>query len=144
NLIENEKQLVGLQTEKSIIETNVEKRKFERDELTLTLEEQQRDYNEIAKELALNEERLNYLHKGREERIKLLSDRKKENQELIDDITERGERFTFFSKELEQLSDKFKNKESLEENLEILNDSVSGISDNIENLKEEIDGLEKE
>ncbi|MBF0312298.1 MAG: chromosome segregation protein SMC [Oligoflexia bacterium] len=148
---EKNQQLEQARGERSIIETKNETRKFERDELNLALEEQQREYNQAAKELALSEERLNYLHKSREDKAKLLIEKSREGQELREEEKEREQKFKIFTAELAKLDERAQGREEMEKEVEHLsyvveelNDKISERSDEIKSLKSEVESKKSE
>lgn len=115
-------------TRKNVIEIGLEEERFRKDEETAKIEELQKEYNVISKELAASEERLVYLCKTQSEKEKLIETREGEIATVNLELTGRLEKLEVLVAELESWE-----KKGEEEN------DFALLEERVEHLKEELD-----
>ena len=113
---------------KSVIEIGLEEERFRKDEETEKIDDLQKEYNVISKELAAAEERLVYLCKTQTEKEKLIETREKEIETVNHELVGRLDKLTQLQTELESWE-----KKGEEDN------DFSILIDRVEHLKEELE-----
>lgn len=133
-------------TRKSVIEIGLEEERFRKDEETSKIEELQKEYNTISKELAAAEERLVYLCKTQSEKEKLIETREGEIATVNLELTGRQEKLEVLQAELESWEKKGEEDNDfalLEERVEHLKEELDFKTQSFNDLKDEIES-EKE
>ncbi len=136
----------NLSAKKSIIEIGLEEERFRKDEETSKIEELQKEYNTLSKELAGAEERLVYLCKTQSEKEKLIETREGEIASVNLELTGRLEKLETLQVELELWEKKGEEDNDfalLEEKVEHLKEELEFKTQSFNDLKDEIDS-EKE
>jgi chromosome segregation protein len=113
---------------KNIIEIGLEEERFRKDEETSKIEDLQKEYNQISKELAAAEERLVYLCKTQSEKEKLIETREAELKTVEAELLGRNEKLVTLKDDLENWENK-----GAEDN------DFSMLEEKVEHLKEELD-----
>lgn len=133
-------------TRKNVIEIGLEEERFRKDEETSKIEELQKEYNQISKELAAAEERLVYLCKTQSEKEKLIETREAEVASVNVELAGRAEKLEALEAELlswEQKGEENNDFALLEERVEHLKEELEFKTQSFNDLKDEIDS-EKE
>lgn len=115
-------------TRKNVIEIGLEEERFRKDEETSKIEELQKEFNIISKELAASEERLVYLSKTQTEKEKLIETREGEIVSINLELVGRLEKQEVLKAELEAWE-----RKGEEDN------DFALLEERVENLKEELD-----
>lgn len=151
----NEKNLEteGWKTQKEALEIGLEDERLQKDEKTEKIEELQKEYNEISKQLAAAEEKLNYLCKSQTEKEGLIEQKQKEITEIETEIENRSTRLEELNKSKEEIeasqAQEFdfagleEKVESLKEELELKQDEHSQLSDEVEESKNALSEVEQ-
>ncbi len=136
----------NLTTRKNVIEIGLEEERFRKDEETSKIEELQKEFNQISKELAGAEERLVYLCKTQSEKEKLIETREGEIATVNIELTGRLEKLETLQAELDVWEKKGEEDNDfalLEERVEHLKEELEFKTQSFNDLKDEIDS-EKE
>ncbi|MBC7429658.1 MAG: AAA family ATPase, partial [Bacteriovorax sp.] len=127
---------------KSVIEIGLEEERFRKDEETEKIDELQKEYNVISKELAAAEERLVYLCKTQSEKEKLIETREKEIETVNHEMEGRLDKLTQLQTELDSWEKKGEEDNDfsiLEERVEHLKEELEFKTQSFNDLKEEIE-----
>lgn len=127
---------------KSVIEIGLEEERFRKDEETEKIDELQKEYNTISKELAAAEERLVYLCKTQSEKEKLIETRESEIETVNHELEGRLDKLTQLQTELESWEKKGEEDNDfslLEERVEHLKEELEFKTQSFNDLREEID-----
>jgi chromosome segregation protein len=136
----------NLSMKKSVIEIGLEEERFRKDEETSKIEELQKEYNSLSKELAGAEERLVYLCKTQSEKEKLIETREGEIASVKIELAGRLEKLETLKVELEVWEKKGEEDNDfdlLEERVEHLKEELEFKTQSFNDLKEELT-IEKE
>jgi chromosome segregation protein len=136
----------NLSTRKNVIEIGLEEERFNKDEKTSQIEELQKEFNTISKELAAAEERLVYLCKTQSEKEKLIETREGEIAAINLELEGRLEKLEALVAELEAWEKKGEENndfQMLEERVEHLKEELDLKTQSFNDLKAEIEA-EKE
>jgi chromosome segregation protein len=128
-------------TRKNVIEIGLEEERFRKDEETSKIDELQKEYNVISKELAGAEERLVYLCKTQSEKEKLIETREKEIEGINVEMTGRLEKLETLQAELESWEKKGEEDNDftlLEERVEHLKEELEFKTQSFNDLRDEI------
>ena len=128
-------------TRKNVIEIGLEEERFRKDDETSKIEELQKEYNIISKELAAAEERLVYLCKTQSEKEKLIETRETEIASVELELKGRLEKLDTIAAELltwEQKGEENNDFALLEERVEHLKEELDLKTESFNDLKEEI------
>lgn len=138
-------------TRKNQLEISLEDERHQKDEKMAKLDEMQNEYNEVSKQLAAAEEKLNYLCKTQSEKEKQIEVREKECEELALELQNRIEKLEELKTQHEQMaeanaqeidfSDLEETVEQLKEELELKQDEASQLEEELESQKEELNTL---
>ncbi|MBF0299791.1 MAG: chromosome segregation protein SMC [Oligoflexia bacterium] len=126
--------------ERDVFELGLQQIKVVKDEINFEVEEEQRRYNNVAKELTTKEERLNYLQMNTDEKYELIDERKNENEDLAKELIERNELLVRLEKELTEIG----SAEGDEEEILRLEEKVTLLQDELEVKADERDSLQSE
>lgn len=129
-------------TRKNVIEIGLEEERFRKDEETSKIEDLQKEYNIVSKELAAAEERLVYLCKTQSEKEKLIETREGEIVSVNQELTGRLEKLEVLEAELESWEKKGEEDNDfalLEERVEHLKEELDFKTQSFNDLKEEIE-----
>ena len=129
-------------TRKNVIEIGLEEERFRKDEETSKIEDLQKEFNIISKELAASEERLVYLCKTQSEKEKLIEIREGEIVSVNLELTGRLEKLEVLKTELDNWERKGEEDNDfalLEERVEHLKDELDFKTQSFNDLKEEIE-----
>lgn len=147
-------EIENLSARKNVIEIGLEEERFRKDEETAKIEELQKEYNTISKELAAAEERLVYLCKTQSEKEKLIETRESEIASVNLELTGRLEKLETLKTELETWEKKGEEDndfalleervEHLKEELEFKTQSFNDLKDEIEAEKEAFNKIDQE
>lgn len=139
---------------KNVLEIGLEEERFRKDEEMAKIDELQKEFNIISKELAAAEERLNSLTRSKNEKDKLIETRSKEIEEIKLDLENRNNRLDEIKVELETWEKKGEEDhdfslleervEHLKEELELKQQSFNDLQDEIGSLKNELVKLDQE
>jgi chromosome segregation protein len=155
-LIVNEKSLENeiLSTRKNVIEIGLEEERFRKDEDTSKIEDLQKEYNQISKELAAAEERLVYLCKTQSEKEKLIETREAELKTVENELLGRNEKLVALKSDLESWEEKGaadndfslleEKVEHLKEELDFKTESFNDLRDSIASEKEALNKIEQD
>ncbi len=135
---ENERLLA----QKNIIEIGLEQERFRKDEETIQIEELQKEYNQISKELAAAEERLVYLCKTQSEKEKLIETREGEINTVETELTGRLLKLDTLNAELEnweKKADEDNDFALLEEKVEHLKEELDDKTQSLNDLRDELE-----
>ncbi len=127
---------------KSVIEIGLEEERFRKDEETSQIEELQKEFNSISKELAASEERLVYLCKTQSEKEKLIETREAEIESVNLELTGRLQKLEVLQNELdswEKKSEEDNDFALLEERVEHLKEELDFKVESFNDLKDEIE-----
>jgi len=127
---------------KSAIEIGLEEERFRKDDETSKIEELQKEFNIISKELAASEERLVYLCKTQSEKEKLIEIREGEIESVKIELTGRLEKLEVLKNELDNWERKGVEGDDftlLEERVEHLKDELEFKTQSFNDLREEIE-----
>lgn len=127
---------------KNVIEIGLEEERFRKDEETEKIEELQKEYNIISKELAAKEERLVYLCKSQSEKEKLIETRTVEIETVNQELAGRLTKLESLQAELESWEKKGEEENDfalLEERVEHLKEELDFKTESFNDLKEEIE-----
>jgi len=130
------------QARKSAIEIGLEEERFRKDEETDKINELQKEYNIISKELAAAEERLVYLCKTQTEKEKLIETREKEIDGVNHELVGRLEKLSNLQIELgewEKKGEEDNDFSLLEERVEHLKEELEFKVQSFNDLREEIE-----
>lgn len=151
---ERSEEIENLSARKSVIEIGLEEERFRKDEETEKIEELQKEYNVISKELAAAEERLVYLCKTQSEKEKLIETREKEIESVNHELVGRLEKLAQLQAELEVWEKKGEEDndfalleervEHLKEELEFKVQSFNDLRDDIEAEKDSFNKIDQE
>jgi chromosome segregation protein len=139
-------EIENLSTRKNVIEIGLEEERFRKDEETAKIEELQKEFNQISKELAGAEERLVYLCKTQSEKEKLIETREGEIASVNAELVGRQQKLDTLKAELEIWEKKGEEDNDfalLEERVEHLKEELEFKTQSFNDLKDEID-TEKE
>ncbi len=128
-------------TRKNVIEIGLEEERFRKDEEMVKVEDLQKEFNQLSKELAQKEERLTYLARTQMEKEKLIETRTKEITEIKDDIENRQNRLNELSTDLLEWQKKGEEDHDfslLEEKVENLKEELELKTENYNNLQDEL------
>lgn len=144
----------NLTARKSVLEVGLEEERFRKDEETAKIEDLQKEYNQISKELAAAEERLVYLCKTQSEKEKLIETREGEittvNTELVGRLTKLEslkEELSAWEKKGEEEHDFSlleERVENLKEELELKTQSFNDLKADIEARKDQFNKVDQE
>jgi chromosome segregation protein len=126
---------------KSVIEIGLEEERFRKDEETEKINDLQKEYNVISKELAAAEERLVYLCKTQSEKEKLIETREKEIDGVNLELVGRLEKLANLQAELdawEKKGEEDNDFSMLEEKVEHLKEEMEFKIQSFNDLKDEI------
>jgi chromosome segregation protein len=139
---------------KSVIEIGLEEERFRKDEETSQIEELQKEFNIISKELAASEERLVYLCKTQSEKEKLIETREAEIVSVNLELTGRLQKLEVLQQELDSWEKKSEEDndfalleervEHLKEELDFKVESFNDLKDEIEKEKESFNKLDQD
>jgi chromosome segregation protein len=139
---------------KNVIEIGLEEERYRKDDEMAKIEELQKDFNQISKELAASEERLNYLAKSQAEKEKLIETRTKEITEVKAELENREAKLNALSLELADWEKKGEEEhdfsfleervEHLKDELELKTQSFNDLQDEIQTLRNELQKLDQE
>lgn len=156
NVIVNDRTIENetLNARKNIIEIGLEEERYRKDEETAKIEDLQKEFNQISKELAAAEERLVYLCKTQSEKEKLIETREAELKTVEAELVGRNTKLETIKAELESwelkgaedndfslLEEKV---EHLKEELEFKTESFNDLKDEITKEKETLAKLEQD
>ncbi|MEK6623895.1 MAG: hypothetical protein AABY86_02940, partial [Bdellovibrionota bacterium] len=88
---------------KETLEISLEEERLEREVQTQKLDELQGQYNQISRQLAAQEERLNNLCQTQSDKEKLLDEKRHESEELLQELAQRKVRFSELSSDLSKV-----------------------------------------
>lgn len=141
-------------TRKNVIEIGLEEERFRKDEEMAKVEELQKEYNVISKELAAAEERLTYLARTQMEKEKLIETRTKEITEIKVDLENREARLNELQSEFESWQKKGEEEhdfsfleekvETLKEDLDLKTQSYNDLQDEVQSIRNELLKLDQE
>lgn len=126
---------------KSVIEIGLEEERFRKDEETEKINDLQKEYNIVSKELAAAEERLVYLCKTQSEKEKLIETREKEIDGVNHELVGRLEKLANLQAELsawEKKGEEDNDFSLLEEKVEHLKEELEFKVQSFNDLKDEI------
>ena len=132
----------NLSTRKNVIEIGLEEERFRKDDETAKIEDLQKEFNQLSKELAASEERLVYLCKTQSEKEKLIETREGEINTVNLELAGRLEKLDLLQAELETWEKKGEEENDfalLEERVEHLKEELEFKTQSFNDLKEEID-----
>ena len=139
---------------KNTLEIDLEEERFRKDEETSKIEDLQKEYNELSRELAAAEERLNSLKKNRQDKEKLIETREKEKSEVEIEIENRSLKLNELKAQLDDwikkgqeehdFSDLEEKVENLKEELELTSQSYNDLKDNLDADKEALNKIDQE
>jgi chromosome segregation protein len=125
-----------LSTAKAEIEASMEGELHKKEELTEQLDLLQSDYNQISRELAAKEERLQHLQKSLIDKHKIKEAREKEIQELTLELTEKELK----KAEWEKQRDELEQKNNEDQDFSFLEDRVADLKDEYDDASDELSG----
>jgi chromosome segregation protein len=147
-------EIESLTLRKSNIEIGLEEERFRKDEETSKIEELQKEFNTISKELAASEERLVYLCKTQSEKEKLIETREKEIETVETELEGRLEKLEALHTELASWEKKGEEDndftlleervEHLKEELEFKVQSLNDLRDQLQADKETFQKIDQE
>jgi len=153
-VLDKEEENEQFSARKSVLEIGLEEERFRKDEEMQKIEELQKEFNQISKELAASEERLNYLSKSQFEKEKLIETRTKEITEIKLDLENRQNKLSVLSGELESLEKKGQEEhdfsmleekvETLKSELEFKQETYSDLLNEIQKSRDEVLKLDQE
>jgi chromosome segregation protein len=132
----------ALSARKNVLEIGLEEERFRKDEETAKIEDLQKEYNQISKELAAAEERLVYLCKTQSEKEKLIETREGEINTVNAELEGRLLKLESLQTELNDWEKKGAEDHDfsiLEERVENLKDELELKTQNFNDLKTEIE-----
>ncbi len=115
-------------TRREVLEISLEDERYQRDQQAAKIEELQREYNEISRDLAAREEKLRHLCTNCTDKEKGLELREKEIQEIGEELNNRQSRRQALVSDLESL----KNQKDQGFNFSALEESVSSLKSELE------------
>lgn len=127
---------------KNVIEIGLEEERFRKDDETAKIEDLQKEFNSMSKELAASEERLVYLCKTQSEKEKLIETRESEIVSINQELTGRLEKLDSLKAELETWEKKGEEDNDfalLEERVEHLKEELDFKTESWNDLKDEIE-----
>ena len=128
--------------EKEQIEVSLEQERYEKETLNDQIDELQAEYNELSRELATSEEKVNSHAKTLEEKRAQVVVREGELVQISTERESRGDRLAALEKEQEDLvnhSEEDQDFSDLEERVELLKEQLEERQDNFKQLKIDID-----
>jgi len=147
-------EIENLSARKSVLEIGLEEERYRKDEETAKIEELQKEYNQISKELAAAEERLVYLCKTQSEKEKLIETREAEITSVNTELEGREQKLESLRTELETWEKKGEEDndfamleervENLKEELEFKTQSWNDLKDEIESEKDSFNKIDQE
>ena len=147
-------EIESLSVRKNNIEIGLEEERFRKDEETSKIEELQKEFNTISKELAASEERLVYLCKTQSEKEKLIETREKEIETVVAELEGRLEKLEALHAELASWEKKGEEDndftlleervEHLKEELEFKVQSLNDLRDQLQSDKEAFQKIDQE
>jgi chromosome segregation protein len=132
---------------KDAFELALEDERIKKTDLMERIDGLSAEYNEMAKELAASEERLKHLRNTRADKEKHIEARNSENEELINDISERKEKLEEIKLKLSDLeSQNFEEMDfsELEEKVETLKESLNDKNEEITDLGGQLEEVRTE
>lgn len=126
-----------MSAKKNILEVGLEEERYRKDEEMSKVEDLQKEYNQGSKELAQAEERLNYLHKTKADKEKLIEQRTKEIDEVNVEITHREARLL----ELQRECEAFEARGAENEDFSLLMERVEQLKEECEFKVGHLEGL---
>lgn len=151
---ERSEEIERLSARKSVLEIGLEEERFRKDEETEKIEELQKEYNIVSKELAAAEERLVYLCKTQTEKEKLIDTRKIEIETVNVELAERLEKLAKLQEELTIWEKKGEEDhdfslleervQNLKEELELKTQSFYDLRDEIAEDKEQFNKIDQD
>lgn len=140
--------------EKEQLEVSLADERLNKDEQTDRIEEFQKEYNELSRNLAAAEERLNSLCKTQTDKEKQLENKEKDLEEARLEVENRRERLEKLLAEKEQVEEEGREEhdftameervEALKEELELRNDSVSQMEEEVLAKRKELTEVEQQ
>jgi chromosome segregation protein len=147
-------EIENLSTRKNVLEIGLEEERFRKDEETAKIEDLQKEYNQISKELAAAEERLVYLCKTQSEKEKLIETREAEIASVNTELEGRLAKLETLQAELDVWEKKGEEDndfalleervENLKEELEFKTQSYNDLKEEIESEKESFNKIDQE
>lgn len=147
-------EIENLSTRKNVLEIGLEEERFRKDEETAKIEDLQKEYNQISKELAAAEERLVYLCKTQSEKEKLIETREAEIASVNTELEGRLAKLETLQAELDVWEKKGEEDndfalleervENLKEELEFKTQSFNDLKEEIESEKESFNKIDQE
>ena len=147
-------EIESLTLRKNNIEIGLEEERFRKDEETSKIEDLQKEFNTISKELAASEERLVYLCKTQSEKEKLIETREKEIETVETELEGRLEKLEALHAELANWEKKGEEDndftlleekvEHLKEELEFKVQSLNDLRDQLQSDKEAFQKIDQE
>jgi chromosome segregation protein len=139
---------------KSVIEIGLEEERYRKDEEMAKVEDLQKEFNQISKELAQTEERVTYLKKSQEEKEKLIETRTIEQKEIEAELVNRLTKLESLKNELSDWEKKGEEDhdfslleervELLKEELELKTSQYNDLQDDIKSDKDALLKLDQE
>jgi chromosome segregation protein len=133
-------EIQNFELRKSNIEIGLEEERFRKDEETSKIEELQKEFNTISKELAASEERLVYLCKTQSEKEKLIETREKEIENAESELSGRLEKLESLHLELgvwEKKGEENHDFQLLEERVEHLKEELEFKVQSLNDLRDQ-------
>ena len=131
-------------TRKDSLEVSLTDERLKKDERTGELDALQKEYNEISRQLAASEERLNHLADTITQKEKLVEDKETELEEIKADIENRNNKATELNAELDEIR-KTENEaydfDAHETEVEELKEKYNLASQEVEQAREEIEEM---
>ena len=127
--------------EKEQLEVSLADERLNKDEQTDRIEEFQKEYNELSRNLAGAEERLNSLCREQSEKEKQLEQREKDLEEAKLEVADRTERLDKLTTEREEVEAQGREEHdfaAIEEKVEVLKEELEVRNDTLSNLEEEV------
>lgn len=147
-------EIESLSARKNVLEISLEEERYRKDEETAKIEDLQKEYNQISKELAAAEERLVYLCKTQSEKEKLIETREAEIASVKTELENREQKLDALKAELVSWERKGQEDndfalleervENLKEELELKTQSWNDLKDEIESDKEAFNKIDQD
>jgi chromosome segregation protein len=134
-------------TRKNVLEVSLEEERIQKEDQTDKIEEFQKEFNELSRNLAASEEKLKHLCQSLSDKEKQLESRETEVEEIKENITERESKIEELQTKLEEIKAE-NNEESefaeLEERCETLKEETEDLSAQVDELREELEAKRNE
>ena len=145
-LIAEELDIQNWTLRKDSLEVSLQEERIIKVEKNERLDLLQKEYNEISRSLAADEERLNHLAISQTEKEKLAESREEEIIDLVNDVTERSEKITELNdkqNELKAENSETGDFEEISESLEVMREDLEDRKAVLETQNEEIEDSKK-